>query len=83
MMLSDNAILIFILHSGVSGRRATGRVERNGESVVNVYDEYGALQPYFSGAKFRSWCISGPTGLPIPSWSSILPEDRRRMLPCA
>jgi len=79
--LSDDAMLLFILQSGVSGRLPAGRVERDGESVIKVYDRYGRLQPYFSGAKLRSWCIVGPTGLPIPSWSSILPEDLGRMLP--
>jgi hypothetical protein len=43
MVLSDDAILIFILQSGVSGRRTMGRVERGGESLINVYDEYGVL----------------------------------------
>lgn len=81
MVLSDDARLIFILQPGVPGHLTAGRVERDGESVINVYDRYGELQPYFSGAKLRSWCIVGATGLPIPSWSSILPEDCRRMLP--
>jgi len=80
MMLSNDAILIFILQSGVSGRSTKGRVERDMAPVINVYDEYGGYQPYFSGRKLRSWCIAGPTGRPIHSWSSILPEDRRRML---
>jgi hypothetical protein len=83
MSLSDDAQLIFTLQSGVSGRLKAGRVERDGDSVINVFDQYGGLQAYFSGAKLRSWCIVGPTGLPIPSWSSILPEDRGRLLPNA
>ena len=74
-------MLVFMLQSGVPGRLMAGRVERDGESVINVFDRYGELQPYVSGAKLRSWCIVGATGLPIPAWSSILPEDRRRMLP--
>jgi len=80
-MLSDDAKLIFILQSGVAGRLTAGRVERTGVSVINVYDRYGELEPCFSGAKLRSWYIVGSNGLPIPSWSAILPEDHERMLP--
>lgn len=80
MPLSDDSVLIYILQSGVLGRLSAGRIERDGNAVINVYDRYDRLQPYFSGTKLRSWCVVGPNGLPVPSWSSILPEDCARML---
>jgi hypothetical protein len=81
MTLSDDATLTFVLQSGVSGRVKSGRIERVGESTINVYDRYGTLQPYFSGIRLRSWCIAGADGHPIPSWSAILPEDGERLRP--
>ena len=81
MVLSDQAALIFVLYSGVLGRLTAGRVERNGKSGLDVYTPYGKLNGYISGARLRSWCIAGPTGKALPSWSEILPEDRARMLP--
>ena len=81
MMLSADAVLIFTLQSGVSGRLTAGRVERGGELAINIDDQYDGMQPYFSGAQFRSWCVVDPKGGPIPSWSSMLPKDRSRLLP--
>jgi hypothetical protein len=79
--ISDDATLLFILNSGISGRLSAGRVERDGGSVINVYDRHGKLQPYFSGAQLRSWCVVGADWQPISSWSAVLPEDQDRILP--
>lgn len=81
MTLSDDATLAFVLQSGVPGRVKSGRVERVGESIINVYDRSGKFQPYFSGIRLRSWCIAGADGQPIPSWSAVLPEDGEILLP--
>lgn len=80
MRLSDDAALLFVLRSGVQGRLTVGKVEHDVDTLVRVYDRHGDLQPYISGTRLRSWCIVGPAGQPIPSWCSILPEDRGRLL---
>jgi hypothetical protein len=75
MTLSSDTILLYMLHTGISGRVIEGRVERNGNSAINVYDRYGVFQPYFSGAKLRSWCVVDSAGRPIDSWQSVHPDD--------
>ena len=83
MNLSLDLVLLYILHTGVLGRITTGRAERDGESAINVYDQYGTLQPYFSGVRVRSWCIVDRSGRTFQSWSAIEPEDSSRLNPNA
>jgi hypothetical protein len=80
MTLSSDAVLLYVLHTGVSGRVSEGRIERHG-SAINVYDRHGVLQPYFSGAKLRSWCVVDSGGRPFNSWCSVQPQDRRHVFP--
>ncbi|HVV45555.1 MAG TPA: hypothetical protein VHC72_10125 [Bryobacteraceae bacterium] len=79
MDLSREAIFVYVLNTGVAGRLMFGRVKRYDETCVNVYDSSGQLLSYISGSRIRSWCIVGPGGQAIPSWSSILPIDRERI----
>jgi hypothetical protein len=78
MALSSDAVLLYMLHTGVSGRVSEGRIERHG-SAINIYDRHGALQPYFSGAKLRSWCVVDAGGRPINSWCSVHHDDHVRL----
>ena len=75
MTLSPDANLLYVLLTGISGKLNEGRVERNGNSI-NLYDRYGVLQPYFSGAKLRSWCVLDSGGHLIDSWCFVDPQDR-------
>lgn len=77
--LSDEMTLAYVLnHSGCTGRLSVGRVERAGPDQVKVYDSYGELFEYVSGAQLRSWCVLGPDGQPFEGWSQIHPTDAQR-----
>jgi len=78
-VLSDETVLMYVLaHSGCVGHLTAGRVERVGLSQLKVYDQYGAVFEYVSGANLRSWCVFGPDGNPIDGWSQIHPQDAQR-----
>lgn len=80
MPLSADAVLIFILRSGVAGRLTTGRIERDGSAGLNVYSpDPQTINAYISGTNIRSWCVLGPQGKPLAGWCEILPEDRSRV----
>jgi hypothetical protein len=80
MNLSHDAILIFVLCNGRTGRLRYGRVERNGPTQLDVYSLHcDTLNEYLSGSKLRSWCIVTMEGLPIDDWFSIALEDQSRM----
>jgi hypothetical protein len=81
MPLSYEASLVFIRHTGVFGRLTSGRVERRGPAVIDVYSPHpGTINEYISGSNLRSWCILGSDRKPIGDWHSIQPEDRSRLL---
>ena len=57
--LSDEVVLLYVLdRSGCVGQLSTGRIERAGPSQLNVYDKYGIVFEYVSGANLRSWACS-------------------------
>jgi hypothetical protein len=68
-------------HSGCTGHLSVGRVERGGPDQVKVYDSYGELFEYVSGAQLRSWCVLGPDLQPFDGWSRIHPKDAQRFRP--
>jgi hypothetical protein len=75
--------MIYILReTSVRGCLRHGRIEREGPTRLNVYDERtGELVDYFSGDRLRSWCIFGPDADPIEGWQHILPEDLAAIFP--
>jgi hypothetical protein len=79
MALSSDTVLLYVLHTGISGRVTEGRIERDGTSGICVYNRYGLREPYFSGERLRSWCVVDSAGRPIGSWCSIHPEDHSRL----
>jgi hypothetical protein len=79
MNLSREAVFVYVLNTGVAGRLMFGRVERHDGTGVNVYDSSGQFLSYISGNRIRSWCIVGPGGRTISSWSSVLPGDREKI----
>jgi hypothetical protein len=77
--LSDEMTLAYVLnHSGCTGRLSVGRVERAGPDQVKVYDSYGELFEYVSGAQLRSWCVLVRDGQPFDGWGQIHPIDAQR-----
>ncbi|MGP0075799.1 MAG: hypothetical protein ACLPWF_28115 [Bryobacteraceae bacterium] len=80
-VLSQEAALVYILaESGVRGHLTSGRIERNSDGTLDVFDAWGNRIDYVSGNRLRSWCVIGPDGNPIDGWREILPEDLPRIL---
>ena len=80
--LSDETVLLYVLaRSGCVGQLKIGRVERVGPIQLKVYDKYGAVFEYVSGANLRSWCVFGRVGIPLEGWSQIQPEDVQKIGP--
>ena len=76
MVLSGEAVLVYVLaDSGVRGRLASGRIERNPAGELDVFDAQGVRFEYLSGSRMRSWGVLGTEGKPIDGWQHILPED--------
>jgi hypothetical protein len=80
MLLSNEAVLVYVLRSGCSGRLTKGRIERQG-SRLNVYAPHPSTNNVYLSENLRSWCILGADGMPWDDWFAILPEDRPRLLP--
>jgi hypothetical protein len=81
MVLSGEAVLVYVLaDSGVRGRLAAGRIERNPAGELDVFDAQGDRFDYLSGSRMRSWCVLGPAGKPIDGWQHILPEDLSKII---
>jgi hypothetical protein len=79
MPLSYNAVLVYVLHNGVAGRLASGRIER-ADNGLAVYTGPGmTLNEYISGPKIRSWCVLGLSGQPLAGWIHVLPEDQHKV----
>ena len=77
IILSDEIVLIYVLRqSGLQGRLTSGRIERCGSGMLNIFDRYGSWLEYFSGDRLRSWCIFGVNGTPMDGWRRVRPEDR-------
>ena len=82
IVLSDEVALLYVLNrSGCVGQLTIGRIERVGPSQLKVYDKYGAVFEYVSGANLRSWCVFRPGGIPLEGWSEIQPEDLQKIGP--
>ena len=79
-MLSDEAVLVYVLESGVRGHLSSGRIERHSSGKLHVFDTKGGCFEYLSGERLRSWCVVGPLGRPIDGWREVLPEDLPKIL---
>ena len=79
MTLSSTCVLYYALReSGVRGYLTEGRVELHERDGLIVYDRFGTLNEYLSGARLRSWSVIRD-GVPVPGWSHIMPEDAARL----
>ncbi len=75
MTLSSDLVLVYVLlRSGVRGLLTSGRIERRESGELEVYDKFGELNEYISGARLRSWRFFSE-GFPVPEWSRVSPED--------
>ncbi len=76
LTLSHESTLIFILrNSGCSGALYAGRIERRGDSELQVYDSGGEIIEYISRERMRSWCIIDAERFIRRDWCSIDPND--------
>jgi hypothetical protein len=81
MPLSYDAVLVYVLHNGVVGRLATGRIQRQNTSLMVYTGPSMVLNEYISGPQIRSWCVVGPNGQPLAEWCHVLPEDHQKVHP--
>jgi len=74
--LSSERILVYVLaSSGVRGKLTTGRIERNADEGLDVFDAQGDRIDYLSGGRIRSWCVVDVLGKRVDGYGEILPED--------
>jgi len=79
MTLSNECVLVYVLrNSGVTGRLTSGKIEFHPGDGLRVYDSFGTLNEYISGARLRSWTVLR-NGLACLEWSHVIPEDARLM----
>jgi hypothetical protein len=80
MLLSERAVLVYILkESGVRGHLTSGRIERHA-GTLEVFDARGDRLDYLSGKRIRSWCVVDARGQPMDGWQEILPGDISKII---
>ena len=79
LYLSDKRVLAYVLcQSGVRGCLKSGRIEFDQSDGLRIYDSFGILNEYISGARTRSWRVF-INGVSAPEWSHVMPEDAQRL----
>ena len=81
LQLAPERTLVYVLHTGVTGRLQSGRIERDPGGLLLVYTQAPTrLNAYISGTNLRSWCVVGPGRQPLPGWCNVTAEDHDRLL---